>query len=463
MAGNDSLSLQPAAQAAPDVQRREGAARQALKYVWRNFGVRDFYLDRKLRRESRDWADLRAAIRPQPTENRFLVIPSDPYLLTASLGDQAMIGSILEYWRAALPGAEVCIATAHADADRAALELGGRPVRMMGRGLSLSDVRQQIGRERFRAAILMGADGLDGSYDPVFSGHQLMALDMAARQGAECFITGFSVSKTFHPGVRRVFAEIAPAIRINLRDPLSYDRFATQAQVPAHRVADVAFLLSGQVSPRVAQSLEWVAGQRAAGRRVVAINFHPLLLELQERGRFPALLAAFTQMLRDLAARLPVSFLLLSHDTRGASADAHGLEPIRRALKDELGERLHYPAEQLRAPEIKGLVHELDAVVSGRMHLMIASLGAGTPVFGIDYKDKMEGLLMLLGLETGNLATAADLLADPAAVGAKIEGFLAGLEAERPKIAARLPHIRAMALENFGGRPVTGSETGSRA
>ncbi|MFV0645281.1 MAG: polysaccharide pyruvyl transferase family protein [Sphingomonadaceae bacterium] len=423
--------------------------KRALKYAWRNFGIRKAVLERRLRASRAAWERQRGQATPGSLENSLLVIPSDPYLLTSSLGDQAMIGSILDYWQDKFPDMQIFFATADAPGDAAAREMSATPIRMMGKALMMDNIAKVMSTHRFRIAVLMGADGMDGSYDPSFSGEQIMALDLAARNGADCYITGFSVSKFFNPTVAEIFSELDVKIRVNIRDPLSLERFEKGSGREAQQVADVAFLLKPATTERMEPLLTRISEAKAKGRAVVAVNFHPLLLELEERDLFPQLIDCFAEILRKVAARSDVLFVLLSHDTRGSSSDRLGLEPLLQRLGDELGDRLLLPAEQFRAPEIKALVNEIDLVLSGRMHLMIASLGAGTPVFGIDYKDKMEGLLLLLGLDTGNLMTAAEILADPAGCADKVTRFLAGLDTERAAIASHINHIRSLALRNF--------------
>jgi polysaccharide pyruvyl transferase WcaK-like protein len=51
------------------------------------------------------------------------------------------------------------------------------------------------------------------------------------------------------------------------------------------------------------------------------------------------------------------------------------------------------------ASQVKSVVAELDLVVSGRMHLVIAALGAGVPAAGIPYQNKFEGLFRHFGLD----------------------------------------------------------------
>lgn len=425
--------------------------KQPLKYAWRNFGIRRYFLGRRLRKNRTDWETFAQAMTSHAPKSALLIIPSDPYLLTASVGDQAMIAAITSYWRNISPQIELHFATADSVADAAAREMNAIPLRMMGRDLSIQKVAGILQKQQFKVAVLMGADGMDGSYDPSFSADQLMTLDLAARSGSDCYITGFSISKIFHNEVVEIFRKISPDIRVNLRDPISLQRFENNTGRKANQVADVAFLLKPEYTRRVQALLEYIGLEKNQNRKVLAVNFQPLLLELQERDRFPELLDAFSDILTQVSERVNVSFILLSHDMRGESSDLHALAPLYSRLKGTLGNRLMLIDEQLTAPEIKALVGSVDMVLSGRMHLMIASLGSGTPVLGIDYKDKMEGLLTLLGLDTRSLISAKAILENPQKCAVHIVDFIAGLNDERRNISCRIDEIIDLSLRNFDG------------
>jgi colanic acid/amylovoran biosynthesis protein len=420
-----------------------------LKYIWRKLGLRKVILERRLSNSVGQWRSLRDEILPGVPDDAIMIIPPDPYLIVSSIGDTAMLDPLISHVRIEFPEHKIYIVTASDAADEAVRTLGLEPLQIARTDLRLADVFAIVEKRRFRAAYLMGADGLDGSYDPYFSGMQIIMLDAAARTGARATITGFSVSQMFHPMVQQVFREIALPIRINLRDPLSYQRFVDQTGVGAHKVADIAFLLDDGQTGRMAPIIQWIGRRRDQNHKIVGINFHPLLLELSERDKFPSLVDAFIQSLRQLASRHPVSFLMISHDTRGSSSDIHGLKPIEEALRAEFGERILYPEIQLGAAEIKGLVKHVDMVVSGRMHLMIAALGAGTPVFGIEYKGKMKGLLQYFGLDTAHLTSADEILHSPGPVSDKIERFLEISPRQRTQIASQVPAIRQLAEANF--------------
>lgn len=423
-----------------------------LKYAWRNLGIRKLVLERRFRALEQDWTAARAKVEPHPgVPAHILIIPSDPELLTSSTGDQAMIGAILAYWREAIPHAVFYVAVANDGAAAAAQALGMKPLRLLTPAATFETAIEQARACEIGTVVAMGADVLDGSYNVAFSGRQLMLLDLLARGGADSYITGFSVSQDFHPRIVRLFDALDASVRINLRDPVSFGRFQRASTAEANLVADVAFLLEPRVSPLTEGIASWIADQRQAGRIVLGLNCHPLLLELEDRRDLDRFLGAFVEAIADFADRRDLAFLMIDHDSRGASSDAICLRPVYDRLRERIGANyIFYPDERLAADEIKAVVGDLDGVVSGRMHLMIAAMGAGTPVFGLDYKDKMEGLLSHFGLPTDMLCTAADIMQDSHLSAVRLIEFVDRLGEIRAQVAQAKPLVRAAAQQNFG-------------
>lgn len=423
-----------------------------LRFAWRNLGLRQYVLDRRFDKLKREWSGLLGELGPVATDPaRVLIVPSDPELLTASTGDQAMIGAIRSHVAESHPGAVVHVAVSDDRAEAAAHALGLRPLRLPTEVDDLPAAVALLAEQRLGTVIAMGADVLDGSYNVAFSGQQVMLIDLLSRMGAEVCITGFSVSKDFKPRMAQLFSECHEPIRVNLRDPVSFERFRSATHRDARLVADVAFLLQPRETTATRKITEWAAIHRRMGRTVLGLNCHPLLLELEERNEIGGFIDRFANTLEALSQRRNLAFCLVEHDRRGSSSDAICLEPLYERLVEALGpHRVLFPVDQLDAAEIKNAVHTLDGVVSGRMHLMIAALGAGTPVFGIDYKDKMEGLLRHFGLPTHGLLTAHDFLSAAALPVDPLDSFVGELDAQRRLIERVKPEIRRAARSNFG-------------
>lgn len=436
----------------PQSNAPQGEKVGLLKYAWRNLGIRKLVLERRFRGLEVEWKAARAMARPYHSlPANILIIPSDPELLTSSTGDQAMIGAIVAYWRQAFAHARINVAVASDTAAAAAHAFGLTPLRLLTPAATFETAIEQVRACEIGTVVAMGADVLDGSYNVAFSGRQLMLLDLLARGGADSYITGFSVSQDFHPRIARLFDALDASIRINLRDPVSFGRFQRASAASSHLVADVAFLLEPRHSPLTESITGWIADQRQAGRVVLGLNCHPLLLELEDRHEIDRFINAFVAAIADFAGQRELALLMIDHDNRGSSSDAICLRPVYDRLIERIGAgHILYPHDRLAADEIKAVVGDLDGVVSGRMHLMIAAMGAGTPVFGIDYKDKMEGLLNHFRLPTDSLCTAADFLRDDGRSVALLVDFVDRLDTIRAQVAEAKPVVKAAAMQNFG-------------
>lgn len=424
-----------------------------LRKVWRRSGLKSIYVSYKFHRQISSWRRARESGRISGQGLPVIVlVPPDPLLFNASTGDMAMISVVMNYCRETWAEARFVVLTAGDVADEKVRQAGAIPCRVLDGRLSLTVAVTRIVSHEPTHCVTIGADVLDGSYDPVFSSLLLVITDMLARRGVRCVVTGFSVSAKPYPGLRAVFDEACHDIVFNLRDPVSYERFGRLSSARCAVVADVAFLLKPQKDSALVRSVgDWVDAQRAQGRRILGVNIHPLLLELVDRQNIDKVVRNLAALLIELVEKESLSLMLVEHDFRGASADAHCLAPLHNMLKPRVGEHLFFSKDRLDAKEIKAAVSMFDGVISGRMHLMIASLGVGVPVFGIEYKGKMLGLLNHVGLNAKSLTTAYEIISDPLAVRQKLSVFLEELDTTRSAVVAKGPVLKAMSSLNFAG------------
>jgi polysaccharide pyruvyl transferase WcaK-like protein len=238
-------------------------------------------------------------------------------------------------------------------------------------------------------------------------------------------------------------------VRINVRDPVSLDRFRRSIGRAATLVADAAFLLEPGVPAIASQdAAAWVAARKREGRTVIALNYHGLLFEDPARGRLALLQASVAAALGNLALRRSACWLLLPHDSRPQADDIGVLSALYDALPAGARASAYLVPAVPPAAEIKGLVAMLDGVVAGRMHLAIAALGTGTPVMAFDYQGKFLGLFRHFRLPEHLLLDPVEAT-DPAFLTPRLESFLDELSALRGTIAAELPSVRGAAALNF--------------
>ncbi|WP_428419889.1 polysaccharide pyruvyl transferase family protein [Methylibium sp.] len=395
---------------------------------------------------TRSWAAQTGA---SPTA---LIIPPDPLLLIASKGDEAMITCVISAIRQDNENARIVIATCGEGADAKARQMGLEPCRILDEG-SLSRSAERMSSVSPTHVFTIGADVLDGSYDPDFSLRLLALTDLAARKGAVCSVTGFSFSKKPYRALAKAYSSASRSIVFRLRDRRSFERFREFCSARAELVADVAFLLKPDPhSARTNDLRSWITERRAEGQKVIGLNFHPLLLPPVRRGELPSFVASLADSISSLIANANCSVVLLAHDFRGTSADHHCLGPLYDSLQRSVPGRVFNADEEFSASELKGLVGALDGVISGRMHLAIASLGMGTPVFAFSYKDKMEGLLMHFALSESMMVMIDDVK-NRTKFDQLLGSFVSELDGVRRSVADSLPTVKALAKKNLQPSP----------
>jgi polysaccharide pyruvyl transferase WcaK-like protein len=302
---------------------------------------------------------------------------------------------------------------------------------------------------RIKRVYVVGADCLDGHYSVHLSVGLMRAAELAAQLGASATIVGSSFKDSAHPDAIEKMRTLDASVRVCSRDPRSADRIRTKAKRACDTVADAAFMLrpSEPRSDEAQDILAWAAERRGAGRTLLGVNFNRQVItgKPTPEQTQPLLDAHAESLARLLSEREDLDLLFIPHDYRGDVSD--------RDHARILGERLDRPDRtrvllgDYRASELKHMAGETDAVLTGRMHLAIASLGQGVPVACVTYQGKFEGLFDHFQMPP--------LVCPPDAASADdlhrlIAGLLDRRDELRAAIAERLPHVKAMSASNLG-------------
>ena len=381
---------------------------------------------------------------------RLLVLPSDPSTLTGARGDEAMIQAVVHHLRRTAPGLQVAVVTASAEASAAAAAMGFTPLQVWDGSYSLSALLDAAAAFKPDMAVVVGADIMDGYYGALTPSLQLALADLLSLRGVRSCVLGFSFNATPHRWLRRAFNRVGPQLTLNVRDPISFERFGRFTRATAQLVADVAFLLPPDAQAAgVAGVTQWVQQRRAGGDLVLGFNLHPMLIKRATAVQIEALVAATAQALIGISSQRPVSWLLLPHDYRGALGDDACLEPLfQRLVASPVKQRVHRVTGERSAAELKALAGLTDGILTGRMHLAIASLGMGVPVLGFSYQDKFEGLFRHFGLSRSLLLSAAQV-ADVEYLQGAIGAFIDELDSLRSRVATHLPDVKAASARNL--------------
>ena len=379
---------------------------------------------------------------------RILIVPSDPRTLIGSLGDEAVLSTVVAMARLRNSSVEVDIIVDGKMAKATAVQRGLHPVDIWARFDYPAAVVQCLNAQDYDVVVAVGADSVDGGCVPYLSGRIVKAADLAARSGVPATILGFSVSKRMSPAVAELFDGVDPRLQINVRDDISLVRFRSSSEARAELVADSAFLCEpGEVDN---DTKTWIEQNRAVGRSVIGMNLHPSLMIGSEdlADTVANMNAIVASGLLQTAERREVAWLLMPHDYRPGIGDGICLRPIMDQIAPALDERAHYLGGVRQANELKAVAGLLDGVVTGRMHLAIGALGMGTPTMSLTYFDKFEGLYRHFGLPEWLLLPPSVFHQDQAFY-QRLNRFIDELAQLRAIVKQKLPDVLRKSQRNF--------------
>lgn len=378
---------------------------------------------------------------------RLIVLPSDPWTLVGAKGDEAMMHAVVSRLRALGNDFTVGVITATPEAEQAAQLMGFTPIPAWSD--SLVDVAKRIKEFDTDAMVVLGADVLDGYYNPVTTARMLLTANIAAQLGAKVSILGFSFNAKPNPLIHSIFEMMHASVSINVRDQVSYDRFVQFCKTPANLVADSAFMLEpAEVNDDLMPVKSWAEGRRQAGELIFGFNMHPMLIKDATAEQIEQLIGSATVALSSFLRMTSSSILLISHDYRGRDGDDICLGPLSERLERGFSGRVMYPRGKFSAAQLKSIAGLTDGVVTGRMHLAIAALGMAKPVAALTYQDKFQGLFTHFQLPASYLLAPADAI-DPKKLQSMLVNFHADQQHLKNCVEQRIDHVSGISQLNL--------------
>lgn len=327
---------------------------------------------------------------------KILISPCTP---PGSIGDEAMIQSITTHFTRL--GHEVDVSTiSHGETWKDSIEGMHDDILIERRPDTLEHVVNIL--NKYDYFYVIGADVLDGYYDQgEYSTLWLLWLAwLSSKINTRTTIVGFSYNNSPTQASIEMFKALPQNVRVLCRDQTSLERFRKFTGVNAEQSADVAFLLDPDLKPsEEGAHVDWIR-QKSKKQMVVGINIsgHSFVKQLDTPGGRSLVINTYVREIRRIIDEKNINILLIPHDLRGENSDLSLLTEILQHLvkdKDYASRVMMIEAKYITASNIKRIARSLDGVVSGRMHLAIASLGSGTPVASTVYQDKFDGLYRL--------------------------------------------------------------------
>ena len=250
------------------------------------------------------------------------------------------------------------------------------------------------------------------------------------------------------------YRSLHPDVRLFCRDEFSKERL--DSEVGDRKVelsADLAFLLRPDHETELSRAVHrWAKRQRAEKKIIFGVNINDLFCSYFniDPGDLLNYYASALRRLAELAP--PFALIHLPHDTHankqlGSMTDFSLARKLNGMLPSELSENAFIPDESMTAPEVRSICTNVDLIFSARMHLSIASLAVGTPVFGLAYQGKFEGLFRHFGLE--DMYLTVDEIKDTEKSAEFLAKAFERIDSVGKQIRNRLPEVLQLSRTNI--------------
>ncbi|PTR23461.1 polysaccharide pyruvyl transferase WcaK-like protein [Rhodococcus sp. OK519] len=282
---------------------------------------------------------------------------------------------------------------------------------------------------------VIGADTMDGAYNPRASVARLSCAAIAARLGSQARVVGFSWNGHAVESATAALRRVQDSVQLTVRDPVSVERLQRIGVEEPTAAADLVFARIGGV-PEHADVFDWVSQEERTGRRIMVVNVSALLQsEFSQADEYAEFLRKFDSG--------SWSFVFIPHVRRRGNDDYVALSEVLAKYKPA---SCFVLSDLLSPDQVFALARRSTLVVTGRMHLAVLSILAGTYPVTLASQGKVEGLYRLLSEERMCLSPGEGVGLKLLEVSQAV--ILQGL-AERGVAESDLDRLREAALRNF--------------
>jgi polysaccharide pyruvyl transferase WcaK-like protein len=287
-----------------------------------------------------------------------------------------------------------------------------------------------------RSLSVIGADVMDGVYNPASSVRRFRVVELAATRGLDARVLGFSWNARPAPEALDAMRAASRKAQLIARDPVSGARLRAGGAQFVEDSADLAFLAPAGTVPHEIEP--WLEREVAAGRPLVVVNANYLLEKhFNQADVYSSLVSEMVEG--------GASVLLVPHDLRGPDSDLVIAKRIEARVDSP---HVAVIDQQLLPGEVQAIASRVSFAITGRMHLAILCANVGTPAIALSYQGKIEGLYERLGNPYFVEPEASTISVD---LRAAVDGLSESLSQTRETILDRLPSLRELALKNVDG------------
>lgn len=282
----------------------------------------------------------------------------------------------------------------------------------------------------FKTLSVIGADVMDGGYNPHASAMRAYVALFAAKYGVPARILGFSWNTRPH---KKALSAVEKAgqhgVQLLVRDSISHQRLNAAGINNTLLTADIVFANQTQQDQGIDDILDY-----CRGKRVVVVNASGLIAKNIDQ------IEEYKIIIDKLIAE-GYLIVLLPHVIRDGANDLTVCAEIAAIYPE-----IYFVDRLLEPDQIKRLARAAHFVVTGRMHLSIMSLNAEVPAIVLSTQGKVDGLMQFFSLPELSLEPEQGF---GHKVVALIDRVQADYERYKTNLADNIADVRQLSNKNF--------------
>ena len=308
------------------------------------------------------------------TYDKIVVIPPDGY---GSRGDEAMVRGLLNMFS---PNVDVTLLTPRKEIwKECILE---KSISFKEKVVPLADLKEHI--KESCLLIIIGADVMDGIFGEDQTLFRLEAAEVNGKLGGHSIVNSCSFRSDASTRVVEKIKQLGDDITFYLRDYESLMHYERLTRRKGYFFPDLAFNCEINETERAKLVTTEIEKKRYEGKNIVGVNLceHAFQSKFEEHNNENRKKYVYDLMDCLLDNMNNVYIVLVAHDMRfweNHFSDKMYLDIAKEYIQEKDAiDNIYMTSEFYSEPEIIAILSHMDFVISGRMHLDIATMRAGS-------------------------------------------------------------------------------------
>ncbi|WP_273477127.1 polysaccharide pyruvyl transferase family protein [Faecalicoccus acidiformans] len=262
---------------------------------------------------------------------------------------------------------------------------------------------------QFERFYVLGADIMDGHYSNYSVIFPIQLCRILSKLDIKTNIISFSYNSHPTKYSKFLFKYLPNNIRISCRDFVSLDRLKKITNHDIECYPDIALTMPPSLMNNILENIkkDLFSNPNFVNKKKILINLNPLPFQ---KNNLETKFLTISKNTISTLIKEGFFICLAPHVYRDGDSDLNAQKIVYSKLSKEEKSSVYVLDQKLHANEIKRLITYFDLVITGRMHMAIATIGMGQACGIVGYQGKCEGFINLFDLPKSCLINFEDII-----------------------------------------------------